>query len=1592
MRQLLIDAGESPDEYVYDPRTDKVERAKLAPSATSALMREAVTSLLPSAAAALGFTGGAAAVGSRFPHPLAMGAGGLLGGLGAGMIAEPVQEAILDNPPILKKEIGEFQRNRSLGRAAHPYAAAAGQFIGSIPSFGMTSPRGLRGLASLVGLGKIDKKAVATLLANTGLQTGLNLGTAELTGQLDNMTPDEKAAMVLQSVASATQQGGMVTRRAAKLFGPATMEHLMPTEKPATGERDLTGFGDAPVEATETAAPDPTTNFKQVTPYTDDEINVIMQASEWNPPKATPFDRAISEGKKRGILRTPEDYKRVLESPNPDAELRGIYMKQHEQTQAQMTPEQRQEQLMQTMSEGEKKARDEFKKSLEGFNEERQSLDEEIKLLDETPVPAGELGTRWQIKQQKLMKLKEIEARQAKVEADYAARWPQPPMPLVPVDRPPMQAAPAERLMLGEGAAPEGEPHGPAIPMGQGGIISPEAHGPAIPLADAPNAEYLRRLQQAQMHGEVMSPAERDKLSSGSNMTTPEREALMGYAEGEQGLPFSEGLGSSVHDGLEASPTPPIDPHRPQGAYGGFPVGEALDNLLSWFGKSKIVDREGKPRVMYHITKHDFDTFNTDPKKLHYGELGSHFGTLQTIGAVRGLAKAENARVLPVYLRIENPLRLPDMFPLGPKAYERQFGKIEKYIKDSRVVEAFREYYENGKPSGISKLKQRLEAAGYDGIVYDNAAEGGGYSYIAFKPEQVKSATGNRGTFDPHQSNIMYSGFPVHDALNELWTSAKQFAKDKNITIQDISPLHVLWRFTKQASARFAESSPLGAYVSSRLQNLFHERDFIANTKIARTELFKDFLKDPRAIEWLQRQTDGRTWDVASLPPELQPVGEAFVKHVESYIDEMRARGQKVMRSNGNAWVWRDPEKIAGYFPWSIDRKIWKEITGGGAKAAQRKKEWMDNWKKWNPADSEDIAEETFRDLIEPISAKRVIGGEPVFNQFRKTHGTPIPKEWRDLNVYETLQNYNRNYGVDAAWTAVVQKDPLMRLAFGIARDHQGVDVRKADRAIRPTKSQWGDIFREADRFGAAWAKDAKPDMELGNPLLDDNDGNARALLSSYSQRPTYKMTGFERGINHINQVAGSMMMQTLSGVRDISSALASTAEYMTGPGKAAAVKALAQAIVDPRGAIEKAQAGGAMQHDVFAHQGEEVVSRAVYKAVRSIRGLTGRNFLDELGKAITYNVAHDTVEWQLRNLGESPLAKEFGPTGQMSIRERAKATAAALVQKASPSYDVRNLPAAFVPQTQNFLGHLFRLSTWGVARFNNWIVDSYLPMVRHGSFERFIASIGFGILGAAATQSLTELIRQRKPADLTWQEWMGLSSEDQQKEFAPMLFAMMQAQGTMGIASDLAAPVSKALSGKTTQLNDLSPQMPAVIMGKDIAHTLADFWLYAAQREHLDKYDMIDLAHELAKSMQLYRDLQKPLGVDTSEQEANREKAIYEGMTRRSAVTDKPLQPKAFTLGPVAGGKFSLSKAFNTRTPGAGLEELVPDLVRAAQEGRTVNVKPNTRTLSYYQNIATREGERAGEEALLRDQQETNEDRLRKQIASGLRSLRPLR
>ena len=52
-----------------------------------------------------------------------------------------------------------------------------------------------------------------------------------------------------------------------------------------------------------------------------------------------------------------------------------------------------------------------------------------------------------------------------------------------------------------------------------------------------------------------------------------------------------------------------------------------------------------------------------------------------------------------------------------------------------------------------AKLRDHLISKGHDGIKYKNEVEGG-TSWVAFKPEQIKSAIGNRGTYDPNDPDI----------------------------------------------------------------------------------------------------------------------------------------------------------------------------------------------------------------------------------------------------------------------------------------------------------------------------------------------------------------------------------------------------------------------------------------------------------------------------------------------------------------------------------------------------------------------------------------------------------------------------------------------------------------------------------------------------------------------------------------------------------------------------------------------------------------------------------------------------------------------
>lgn len=172
---------------------------------------------------------------------------------------------------------------------------------------------------------------------------------------------------------------------------------------------------------------------------------------------------------------------------------------------------------------------------------------------------------------------------------------------------------------------------------------------------------------------------------------------------------------------------------------------------------SKVVNRDtGEPLVVYHGSEEWFTTFrSTDDIGFHFGDEAAARERLEQTGVDDGMIR-------PFYVAARNPLRLRHdpgewkvyelVSALPQSVFDELAGRsADRYgAERSDVVE----WVDDG--GGHDFLSEQLEDIGYDGIAYGNAFEGG-ESFVAFRPEQIKSAIDIRGTFDPDNPSILAS-------------------------------------------------------------------------------------------------------------------------------------------------------------------------------------------------------------------------------------------------------------------------------------------------------------------------------------------------------------------------------------------------------------------------------------------------------------------------------------------------------------------------------------------------------------------------------------------------------------------------------------------------------------------------------------------------------------------------------------------------------------------------------------------------------------------------------------------------------------------
>lgn len=151
-----------------------------------------------------------------------------------------------------------------------------------------------------------------------------------------------------------------------------------------------------------------------------------------------------------------------------------------------------------------------------------------------------------------------------------------------------------------------------------------------------------------------------------------------------------------------------------------------------WFGNSKVVDKNGEPLVVYHGTRptdeaEGFDVFDIGAAGAYFTPDPSYAqaftdDTFDEFDGARG-------PILPVYLSVQNPLvvRAEDGSP--------EWEDFVSFGIDRRTI---------------------LEG-GYDGAMLIDAKTGEIDQIIAVRPNQIKSAIGNRGTFDRGSPDIRFS-------------------------------------------------------------------------------------------------------------------------------------------------------------------------------------------------------------------------------------------------------------------------------------------------------------------------------------------------------------------------------------------------------------------------------------------------------------------------------------------------------------------------------------------------------------------------------------------------------------------------------------------------------------------------------------------------------------------------------------------------------------------------------------------------------------------------------------------------------------------
>jgi hypothetical protein len=273
-----------------------------------------------------------------------------------------------------------------------------------------------------------------------------------------------------------------------------------------------------------------------------------------------------------------------------------------------------------------------------------------------------------------------------------------------------------------------------------------------------------------------------------------------------------------------------------------------------WFGDSKVVDESGEPLVVYHGSRaRGIEAFDAGD--------GVYFTPDRT--AAEGYPDMAgydpDGRVYAAFVSLQNPMSVdaPASGPDTPASFM------------------------------TSRRRQELERQGYDGVIA-RRPDGTIAEIVAFRPEQIKSATGNRGTFDPDDPNILREVAPRFDiATAEKRAASRLTPQDRALIDKHLAPAGggPISRIAKAAFVRDMARNGIADTLVTQLVNQLNP--IFAYEKRAEqitggTARIRDASVSAAKMAEFTMNDTGRTWAMFHVGPLRYNAAEGIVEADES--------------------------------------------------------------------------------------------------------------------------------------------------------------------------------------------------------------------------------------------------------------------------------------------------------------------------------------------------------------------------------------------------------------------------------------------------------------------------------------------------------------------------------------------------------------------------------------------------------------------------------------------------------------------------------------------------------------------------------------